>query len=44
MGSDNTNGQAIINCPISGTKGKLVKTDTLRSLTNEEERQDANSR
>ncbi len=33
----NTGGQAIVNCPVSGTKGKLVKTITLRSLIKEEQ-------
>lgn len=37
MGSNHINGQAIVMCPVSGTKGKLVKTVTLRSLIKEEQ-------
>jgi len=32
----NTKGEPIVLCPVSGTKGKLVKTVTLRSLLKEE--------
>lgn len=39
MDSANTDGQALVNCPVSGTKGKLVKTVTLRSLIKEEQQQ-----
>lgn len=35
--SNTTNGQPLVICPVSGTKGKLVKTVTLRSLIKEEQ-------
>lgn len=37
MGNGNTKGERIVMCPISGTKGKLVKAVTLRSLIKEEQ-------
>lgn len=37
MSNAYTKGEAIVVCPVSGTKGKLVKTITLRSLIKEEQ-------
>lgn len=36
MDSSTHGGPVIVNCPVSGTKGKLVKPVTLRSLIKEE--------
>lgn len=37
MDTDNAAGQPVLTCPVSGTKGKLVQTVTLRSLIKEDQ-------